>query len=119
MKLDAGQKESYKALIANVRDNPNFGAAGGYADQALNLALGNTTKEKGIKIANIKDEADRMAVVAVLENIMIASAQPQATSDVSSKVETTVATVAPSKVETPATPATPAKPAEAKSEGGA
>ncbi len=119
VKLDAGQKESYKALIANVMNNSDFGAAGSYADQALNLALGNTSKEKGIKIANIKDEADRIAVVTVLENIMLPSAQPKVTSDASPKIETPVATVAPSKVETPTTPATPAKPAEAKSEGGA
>lgn len=79
----------------------------------LNLALGNTSKEKGIKIANIKDETDRMAVVAVLENIMIASAQPQITSDASPKIETRSSHSCSFKVETPTTPATPAKPADA------
>lgn len=118
VKLDPVKKDAYKALITNVMNNPDLGAAGSYADQALNLALGNTSKEKGIKISNIKDEADRMAVVAVLENIMIPSAQPQnAPANVSEKPEVT--TGASSNTEVKPTPATPTAVNSAKTESGA
>lgn len=111
--LDVGKKDTYRALITNVMNNPDLGAAGSYADQALNLALGNTSIDKGVKMATMKDESDRMAVVAVLENIMIAPTQPQDVPvDASKKPEGAVSEVSP-KVETSTTPV---KPVEAKAE---
>jgi len=75
-KLDGGKKEAFQSLVNQVSNNPDLGAAGGYADQALNLALGKTV-DTGVKITNIQNEGDRQALVKVLNDITVPPVAPK------------------------------------------